>query len=154
MPMNEAAGFKKVGLNREQRAAAEAALLGVPLQTEQITLSHDEAERLRAILQQHDKQSMPRQFDLNAPPKPPYVFQEFPDTVYNHELRLSQIVYSAEERRGYLEGGWSRRPFPAEQVEVSLDPDEAAEVAKVDMVLQTKRGPGRPRRIVEAYPAE
>ena len=146
--MNEAAGFKRTGLNREQRAAAEAALLGVPLQTEQITLSHDEAERLRALLQQHDKQSMPKQFDMNAPPKIPYVFQPFPQMLYDHVNRETMIVHSAEERKEWLAQGWREDAFPREvPQEVSLDPDEAAEVAKVDMVLQAKRGPGRPRKI-------
>jgi hypothetical protein len=147
MPLNEAAGFRKVGLNREQRHAQEAAIYGVQVSQEQITLSHDEAERLRALLTQHDKQSMPKQFDLNAPPKEPYRYQEFPCVIYDHEARATRIVHSAEERALWLAEGWDRKPFPAEAAEVSLDPDEAAEVANVDRVLNTKRGPGRPRKI-------
>lgn len=146
--MNEAAGFRKVGLNREQRAAQEAALLGVPLSTETITLSHDEAERLRAILQQHDKQSMPKQFDLNAPPKQPYTFQPFPQMIYDHENRQTRIVHSSEERSTWLAQGWREDAFPREvPTEVELDPDEAEEVRTVDRILQTKRGPGRPRKV-------
>jgi hypothetical protein len=146
MPINEAAGFRKVGLNKEQRHAQEAAVYGVPVSTEQITLTHDEAERLRAMLAQHDRQSMPKQFDLNAPPKEPYRFQEFPCVIYDHEERVTKVVHSEEERAAYLAEGWRREAFGAELSEVALDPDEAAEVAKVDQLVHAKRGPGRPRK--------
>lgn len=50
-------------------------------------LSHEEAERLREILMQHDKKNNagPNSFDLHNPKVPPYRHQEFPKLVYHHE---------------------------------------------------------------------
>lgn len=111
MPLNEAAGYRtRPHLNLEQRTRAEADLLGIyPMPN----LNSDEIERMRSLVAQHDAQNKGSQvFDLNNPPKKPYVYNEFPRMVFHHEKGLHKVVKHAEELAAALKAGWKKEPKP------------------------------------------
>lgn len=107
--------------------------------------SPDQLQMMRQILEQHGNQEQNqqfglREFDLNNPPKVPYVFQEFPRVVYHHAKRKTQIAHHAADLAAALEAGWTKEPFPGEQhAEDELDLSDLAEVAKADAMLAKKR---------------
>lgn len=61
-------------------------------------------------------------FDLNNPPKVPYVHQEFPRLVYRGDKH--KLAHSAEDLDEALDKGWSKEPPVAakdEDAEVSAE---------------------------------
>lgn len=121
-------------------------------------LSHDEIERMRQIVQQHDSQRKPIQIvDLNNPPKEPYRFQKFPKMVYDltHSEPghvVNRIVRSEDDLEAALAQGWSESApaYSDERIE-PLSPVYAAQAQRVDEQLAAGRPgrPGRPRHNVE-----
>lgn len=73
-----------------------------------------EAEKLRTILVQFDaeRQAESTEFDLNNPPKKPYVHQDFPVMVYNHKRRKHRTVANQKELDQALKLGWKTEPYP------------------------------------------
>lgn len=109
-------------------------------------LSHEEIERMRQIVQQHDAERKPMQvFDLNNPPKEPYRFQKFPMMVYDltHSEPghvVSQIVRSEEELESALARGWvETAPAYPDQYAESLSVKYEAEADRIDSQIQEAR---------------
>jgi hypothetical protein len=133
MSINEAGGIRRSNLTKEQRREAEAAIYGLSTKQMSDQLTHDEIERMRQIVAQHDQTNKGgiKEFDLNNPPKLPYRHQEFPKTVYDHESRRSFIVRNREDEKEALDSGFRLDPYLSEPVEVEPEA-EAAEIAQLD----------------------
>lgn len=124
-------------MTREEKEQATAAIYGVPERSSMSNtpLTNDEAERLRQILNAHDQQTAPREFDLNKPPVEPYKHQEFPRLVYHHGERIYVVVRSREELEDAERNGFQKDPYPSEAPEVELSAADAAEAARIDAQL-------------------
>ena len=142
MPINEAAGYTRNNLTKEQKRQAEAAIFGlqeIPVSPE---LTQDEIERMRTILAQHDSRKGVQEFDLNNPPKKPYVHQEYPRVMYHHGKRQMRVAKSPDEVHAAEAAGWQKEPFlpeGAEPPEIELDPESAQEAAEADAKLRKVR---------------
>jgi hypothetical protein len=101
-------------------------------------LTHEEAERLRQILLQHDQQTQKgiKEFDLNNPPKERYRYQEYPRCIYHHTSGKTHIVHNEEQLKAHLAKGWSIEPTPIVEAEPALDAATQAEVEAVDRELR------------------
>lgn len=141
MSINETRYPRRSNLTKEQKREAEAAIYG--LSTKPMEFNHDEIERMRAMIAQHDAQQAKQgiqEFDLNNPPKQPYRFQEFPKLVYDHETRAHKAVHSKEQERLAIEQGYQLEPYPSEVPEPDeLDPETAAEVERLDKIARKKK---------------
>lgn len=150
MPLNESRGQPRSTLTREQKEEAMRALYGLPREEEMSEFSAQEIEIMRQKVAAHDAQHRQigvREFDLNRPPKEPYVYQEFPRMLYHHGEQKTKIVYSPEECEAYQAQGWSKDQCPVDFVEPELDAATAREAAVLDEQLaEGRRKPGRPRR--------
>lgn len=123
MPLYEARGLRARNSNykpltKEQKREAHAALFGVPSRASSMNtldLTNEDAERMRALLAQHDAshRNESKEFDLNNPPKQPYTHQPFPTTVYHHAKRLNRKAKNAQELAEALAHGWQQKPYPA-----------------------------------------
>ena len=148
MPMNQAGSFKRSGLTKQQKAEQEAAIYGLTPQHQmsQLQLSHDEIERMRQIVAQHDSQSGGtksgiREFDLNKPPQERYVFRPFPEVLYHHETRTHKTVHNRDQQLEALADGYVKEPYPNEEpeTEVELSDEDAAEAAALTKKARTKK---------------
>lgn len=145
MPLNEAGGYRRSNLTKEQRREAEAVIYGLAAQQKAMSflgqLSEEEIERMRDIVAQHDSQNKGgmKEFDLNNPPKLPYVYQPYPCIMYHHGKRKTQKAHSAEEAEAAIDAGWSREPFLPEHQESDLAPEVTAEVAELDRQARTPK---------------
>jgi hypothetical protein len=99
-------------------------------------LSHEDIERMRAILAQHDetRPNTPKTVDLNAPAKLPYRHQEFPRAVY-HETLPARAAKSQEHLDELLASGYAKEPVSTEVEVPQLDAAAAAEAAAIDAKL-------------------
>lgn len=103
-------------------------------------LTEEEIERMRAIVAAHDQQGgKPKEFDLNNPPTPPYVFKEFPRTLFR-DGKL-KIVASEHEQDLWLAKGWSVKPTAPEApaAPIEIDAASAAEAAEIDRKIATQK---------------
>lgn len=150
MPINEAGGHRPSNLTKEHKRQAEAAIYGLSTETmspQTLQFSPEEIERMRSILEAHDAQNGKkgiREFDLNNPPKVPYVHQDFPAIVYDHENRRHKVVANAKEKKDALLAGWKDEAYPRElpeEAEPALDEAELAEVARLDRIARKPRKP-------------
>lgn len=126
----------------EQRRQAEAAILGLPVDTgEPKTFTPEQIEFMRTTVAQHDSHIRTREFDLNNPPRKPYRHLEYPKTLYHHEDRVSRVVQSAEQENGLLHIGYSHEPFgnAAADAQPVLDAATQAEVARLDAIARQPR---------------
>lgn len=143
MPLNESVGSLYSNLTEQQQREAEQALYGLdkgPTMSPEPT--HEEYERMRQILAQHDAktaQNSMKEFDLNKPPSKPYIYQEFPFLMYHHQTKKTRPARNNGEREQMLVEGWSMDPFPAEGVEIPLTAAEHAEADEIDARLTKKR---------------
>jgi hypothetical protein len=128
MPLNEAYGFHRSNLTKEQKRAAEAAVYGQPVPTmPPNALTPEEIERMRTLVAQHDSQGAVKEFDLNNPVTPPYVFQPFPTTVYHAKLG-NKVVPDQEALDEALAAGWKHAPpDPKKDIPPETEPDAAKE---------------------------
>jgi hypothetical protein len=137
MSMNESRVPVRSNLTDAQKRAAEAAIYGLPTDLHSMNispLSHDEIERMRQIVMQHDsegKRTM-NEFDLNNPPKTPYRHQEFPRIVYDHVGRKTLKVRNQAELENAIGAGYELEAFMPEVAEPELSVAERAEVARLD----------------------
>jgi hypothetical protein len=138
MPLNEAYGFYRSNLTKEQKRQAEAAVYGQPVPSmPPNALSQEEIERMRTLVAQHDSQGTIKEFDLNNPPQVPYVYQPFPTTVYHHATRRNKVLATQEALEEALAAGWSRDPIPSEPPpEIELDAATKEEAAAVEKELK------------------
>jgi hypothetical protein len=148
MPINESSGRTRSNLTKAQRLEAEAAIYGRSPEQIKNTMNLNELtpeviEQLRGLLQQHDAAhpKMPKEFDLNNPPKLPYSYQEFPRIVYHHGKRIHDVAKNAVDLDEALTHGWSKEPFPmeSESSEPSLSAADLAEISALDKKLKEKR---------------
>ena len=149
MALNESRGWSRSSLTPQQKREAEAAIYGLqePAYPMSNDLSTAEIERMRAMIAQHEQKTSVTEFDLNKPPVEPYVYQPFPKTVYHPDGR-NRIVRDEPEMEMAMEAGWGLKPITAGSAveQAHLEPDAAAEVARIDSQL-VRRGPGRPPKV-------
>lgn len=139
MPLNEAYGFHRSNLTKEQKRAAEAAVYGQSVPTmPPNALTAEEIERMRTLVAQHDSQGAVKEFDLNNPVTPPYVFQAFPTTVYHHATKRNKIVADQEALDAAVAEGWKHAPPDPKDLPPEIEPDAAGkeEAAAVDQHLK------------------
>lgn len=119
-------------------------------------LTHDEIERMRQIVLQHDQSTQKgmKEFDLNNPPKEPYRFRKFPMAVYDPDSGEAQNVENEAELAEALKEGWvlvHERPA-VEVAEPDLSPEDAADAAAIQQKLDklnkgAKKKPAPKKRI-------
>lgn len=145
MPMNEAAGFKRrSNLTKEQIREAERSLYGLPQQS--MNLDNISLEDLKAFVAQREAQAqnkMPKEFDINNPPKTPYFYQEFPKVVYRADGTHVK-VHSRREEQEALAAGFGAAPVSvpvAEDPQEHLEAQEQAEISRLDEIARRKKRP-------------
>jgi hypothetical protein len=140
MPLNEAYGFHRSNLTKEQRRAAEAAVYGQPVPNMPTTpLSDEDIERFRTLVAQHDARGTVKEFDLNNPPQVPYTYQPFPTTVYHHATKRNKIVPDQRpSTRPWLKDEARADPFEPPP-EIELDAATKEEAAAVDKEAKSPR---------------
>lgn len=163
MPLNEARAFRgtRHSLTQQQRTEQLAAVFGLDahhgargldpeptffMEPNLANFSPEQIEQMRAMLAAHDANA-PRegikQFDLNNPPKAPYVYREYPRCMYHHKKRLTQNAHSDEQVAAMEKAGWSKEAFLPEGYEapeaIELDANEAEEIAAVDALAKKKK---------------
>lgn len=107
-----------------------------------VELTYEERVRLRQMLDIMDQKQAGgmKEFDLNKPPVPAYVFREYPFLMYNHETGQAKAARNGAERELMEASGWSEDPFPAaEPPEIPLTAAEHAEVSEVDKKLEKRK---------------
>jgi hypothetical protein len=77
-----------------------------------------------------------KEFDLNKPPVPPYVYREYPFLMYNHQTKQTRPALNHEQRQKMLAEGWSEDPIPAEVPEVELTVSERIQAEEIDRRLK------------------
>jgi hypothetical protein len=145
MPINESTGIHPSNLTEKQQKEAMRSIYGLneretmsPTNTD---LTYEERVKLRRMLDNLDQKEAggTKEFDLNKPPVPPYVYREFPYLMYNHETKSTRPARNHEEREHMLAEGWSTEPFPVESPEIELTAAERAEAEEIDKKLVKKR---------------
>lgn len=121
MPINEA--VYRSNLNPQQQRAAEVALF-----KEQMNYSD-------GYSQQHES-SIPKEFDLNNPPRQRYVYQEFPRMMYHHVKRETRIANNENDVKAATKAGWSKEPFPMEVEQPEPSSADLAAIAQQDAQLR------------------
>lgn len=142
MPINEAGGPKRSNLTKQQKRQAEAAIYGLKdTMTEPLSMTPAEVERMRQIVAQHDNASKVREFDLNNPPKEPYVYQPFPKMIYHHTARKFKVVHDDEQLTEHLAQGWDKQPFAVEvDATPALSAADQREVEALDAKIAAAKG--------------
>jgi hypothetical protein len=147
MPLNEAQGFHFSNLTEKEQREAMQAVYGLAERGNMspITeLTYEERVKMRRMLDQLDQKEASgamKEFDLNKPPVPPYVYREYPFLLYNHSTMKARPAHNHEERQRMLAEGWSEDPFPSEPTEVPLTVEEHAEADEINRKLEKKRRP-------------
>lgn len=141
MAINELPTAPASNMTQEQRRKQEAAILGIPAGDPGVpALTFEQIEFMRTQVAKFDAATMPREFDLNNPPRVPYRHQEYPKTLYHHEDRVARVVKSREQEDGLIGLGYVREPFPpVADPGPQLDPITLAEIAKLDAELKRKK---------------
>lgn len=106
--------------------------------------SAEEIEKMREFVFEHDRSNRAenREFDLNNPPKKPYIHQPWPLTVYNHAKRTNKIVKNAEELAVAMKAGFVKDAIIGigeKSTEPKLDAAERAEVKAAQALQKAKR---------------
>lgn len=107
-------------------------------QQQQSQFSQFDIDRMRSILEEHDKRNprMVREFDLNNPPKEPYRHQEFPKIVYHHGKRKHVAVHDAAQQAKALEAGYKIEPYLNEVAPAVELESEDEEIARLDKIAK------------------
>lgn len=93
-------------------------------------LTNDEIEKMRALVADQDARSggnVPKEFDINNPPRAPYVHQDFPRVVYHHKKRVHKTVQNEEELAEAVKLGFQKEGFPPVVEQPDDDEPEPAE---------------------------
>jgi hypothetical protein len=77
-----------------------------------------------------------KEFDLNKPPVPPYVYREYPFLMYHHPTRRAAPALNHEQRQKMLSEGWSEEPAAADIPEVALTVSERMQADELDRRLK------------------
>ena len=91
-----------------------------------MSISHEDAEKMRQILAEHDRAEPPRTFDLAKPPVEPYVYREFPRFVFGPEGKTRVVHDAAELKRAAASGYEPNPPAPPQELAESRDDGEPA----------------------------
>lgn len=144
-PLRPARGHS---LNKEQKQEQLAILYGREphdsFMDSPANFSPEQMEQMRAMLAAYDA-SNPRgeslkQFDLNNPPKTPYVYREFPRCMYHHQKGLTQNAHSHAQVAEMEAAGWSKDAFTPKPAEAEgIDAAEAEEIARLDATAKKKK---------------
>jgi hypothetical protein len=142
MPINER--WQPSNLTEKQQHEAMEAIYGLG-QKETMSpteLTYEERIKMRRLLDSLDQKEAGghKEFDLNKPPVPPYVYREYPKTMYRHDTKTSRPAHNFAECQQMMEAGWTVDPVaPYAVPEVELTPEERDEAAGVDRQLKKKK---------------
>lgn len=144
MPINESPARHSDLTDEQQREALAAAysLSGAPMSPNANTdFTYEERVKMRRHLDEMDAKEAAgrKEFDLNKPPVPPYVYREYPFLMYNHATRRTRAAHSHAEKQKMLGEGWSEDPIPAEVPEVALTAAERMQAEEIDRQLKMPR---------------
>lgn len=146
MPLNEAEGYHHSSLTEKEQHEAEEAIYGLAERESVMTpelLTYEDRVRMRRILDQMDQKDAAgamKEFDLNKPPVPPYVYREFPFLMYHHQTKQSKPAQNHQERERMLAEGWSTDPFGSDAPpEIPLSAEEHAEAEEINNKLKKRR---------------
>jgi len=147
--MNEAAGLRPSNLTDQQRQEAMESIYGLAQKddttmfpnTDTDSFSYEERVRLRRVLDQLDQKEAGgmKEFDLNKPPAPPYLYREYPILLYNHSTGQNRPARNYDERQRMLAEGWSENPVAPAPPEVELTPQEELEAKELTRELKKKK---------------
>jgi len=104
-------------------------------------LTYEERVKMRRLLDEADQKDAAngmREFDLNRPPAPPYVYREYPRLLYNHVTKQNKPAHTYEQHQAMLAQGWTEEPITPEPVEVRLTAQEQEEAEAIDKQLVKK----------------
>lgn len=141
MALNEAISRKRGGLTKLQKREAEAAVYGLLESSYVSSFSTAEIENMRRVLAQYDQSANGgiKEFDLNHPPKDPYVHQEFPRMMYRGTA--TKVAQSADEMQDAEANGWNRTPsLPVVQASAAFDAETEAEVDAINAKIVKRKG--------------
>lgn len=95
------------------------------------TLTFEEIEKMRALVNAHDKDSMGgvKEFDLNNPPKLPYRHLEYPKHVGYDKKGTLLIAQNAHQEAELEKKVASKTPPPPKKVREKIDTTEDGQVA-------------------------
>lgn len=141
MPIHEFPVHQSNLTDEQQREALAAAygLSGVPMSPNIRTdLTYEERIKMRRMLDDLDQREAGglKEFDLNKPPVPPYVYREYPFLMYHHATRQTRQAVNYEQRQKMLAEGWSEDPVPIEVPEVELTATERMQAEELDRRLK------------------
>lgn len=144
MPLNEAEGYHLGNLTDKQRHEAMQDLYGLSERTPMSPeiLSYEDRVRMRRLLDQLDQKdaaAATKEFDLNKPPAPAYVYREFPFLMYHHPTGKTRPARDNGEREQLKAAGWSEEPFGAQGADIPLTAAELAETEELDRELKKKK---------------
>jgi hypothetical protein len=134
-----------VHLTEKQEHEALAAAYGAPMSPE---MTYEERVRMRRILDDLDRKEAggSKEFDLNKPPVPPYVYREYPFLMYNHgkvagpdAWKMVKPALNHEQREKMRSEGWSEEPRPIEIPGVELTASERLQADEIDRRLRMPR---------------
>jgi len=149
--MNEAVGLRPSNLTDQQRHEAMEAIYGLAQKddtpmfpntdTDSTTFSYEDRVRLRRVLDQLDQKEAggTKEFDLNKPPVPPYIYREYPILLYNHSTGQNRPARTYDERQRMLAEGWSENPVASAPPEVELTAQEELEAKELTRELKKKK---------------
>lgn len=143
MSLNES--WRPTNLTPKEEREALRAVYGIAEKDEDMTpqeLSYEERIKMRRYLDSLDQKEAGgmKEFDLNKPPTPPYVFREYPFTMYNHELGTARLAHNYHERQQLQAGGWSENPAaPLPPPEIELSEAERAEAGEMDRLARKRK---------------
>ena len=101
-------------------------------------LTYEERVRMRRHLEDLDGKEAAghKEFDLNKPPVPPYVYREYPFLMYHHASKQTRPAHNHEQRQKMLAEGWSQDPVRIETAEVELTSGERMQAEEIDRQLK------------------
>lgn len=86
-------------IDKKKEAEFKASLYGVQMNPLD-NLSEAQVEAFRNIVIEHDKKHVNNNFDISKPPVVPYVFREFPKTLYKHDQCLPSRTQTKRTQLG------------------------------------------------------
>lgn len=143
MPINESLA-RPSNLTTEQQREAMRSIYGLQERKEEVSpenLTYDERIKLRRLLDSLDQKEAGgmKVFDLNKPPREPYVYREYPFLMYHPEAG-TKAARNWEERQQLKTEGWSEDPAcPAPEPQIELTEQERSEAESIDKQLIKKR---------------
>jgi hypothetical protein len=128
-------------LTEQQQREATAAVYGASMSPNTTELTYEERIRMRRMLDALDQKegSALKEFDLNKPPVPPYVYREYPFILYHHQSKQAKAAHNHEQRQKMLAEGWSENPIAIETPAVELTVSERMQAEELDRQLKMPR---------------